>query len=387
MHILIAEDSKLVRRLLIQLTDRLGLNTIAFENGKELWDHIQGKSGNMLILCDWEMPLMDGLELTRRIREHFVDPSPYILMLTARDGTGDVVDGLKSGANDYVTKPFSNEELVARLEVGIRTINLQEKLSKVGEELLTANMMASVGQLAAGAAHEINNPVGYVRSNVETLRDYNQSLLAVIDELTQKIADPTISESILNKYDFDFIKDDLQPIMTETLNGLKRVQNITAGMREFARDQHLIRQVNSVVDLLPLGIDKQANIAVVIEKDLKVEGDPERLRNMLSCIIANAEKAVVRNGGKINISAASKNENEIVIKIADNGIGMDDVVKKHAFQPFYTTHPIGQNVGMGLTTALNIANQHRGDITIESIVDKGTIVEIVLPIVFQQLRI
>ena len=145
MRILIAEDDAVSRRLLETLLARWGYDVIVAADGEEAWQHLQREEAPHLAILDWMMPGMGGLEICRKVRE-VGHPSPaYLILLTARTGSEDVVEGLETGANDYVTKPFNREELRARVQVGVRVVELQVSLAERVRELEQA--MARLKQL------------------------------------------------------------------------------------------------------------------------------------------------------------------------------------------------------------------------------------------------
>ncbi len=135
MKLLIADDDLTQRMMLEVITRKWGFDSVIAEDGQAAWDILRGKDAPDLILLDWEMPVKNGLELCRLIRGRKVDISPYIILLTARKETDDIVLGLEAGANDYVSKPFESTELEARLKVGQRMINLQIELNRTRSEL------------------------------------------------------------------------------------------------------------------------------------------------------------------------------------------------------------------------------------------------------------
>ena len=145
MRILIAEDDAVSRRLLETLLTRWGYEVVVAADGEEAWQHLQREDAPHLAILDWMMPGMGGLEICQKVRE-VGHPSPvYLILLTARTGSENVVQGLETGANDYVTKPFHREELRARVQVGVRVVELQVSLAQRVRELEEA--LANVKQL------------------------------------------------------------------------------------------------------------------------------------------------------------------------------------------------------------------------------------------------
>ncbi len=135
MKLLIAEDDLTSRTVLTAVSRKWGYEPVAVEDGEAAWEVMQTPQAPRLLLLDWMMPRLDGLALCQRIREHKSDDPPFIILLTSRSETGDIVAGLKAGANDYIAKPFDNAELQARLQVGRRMLDLQAELSQAREEL------------------------------------------------------------------------------------------------------------------------------------------------------------------------------------------------------------------------------------------------------------
>ena len=133
MKLLIAEDDLTSRTMLVAVTRKWGYEPIAVEDGEAAWQVMQGDEPPRLLLLDWEMPKINGLDLCRRLREQESSDPPYMILLTARSGTDDIVAGLEGGANDYVLKPFETAELQARLQVGGRMLDLQGELNRAKE--------------------------------------------------------------------------------------------------------------------------------------------------------------------------------------------------------------------------------------------------------------
>ena len=179
MDILIAEDDYYSRTILQKILDKFGHKTEAVDNGLKAWNLFQQKDFS-IIISDWMMPEMDGLTLCRKIREMELSRYIYILLLTAKDSKQDTVTGFEAGADDYVVKPFEPEELMARIRAGQRIIQLEEDQKRYHGQLLQSDKMTSIGQLAAGVAHEINNPIGFVSSNLKTLEDYQEDTQRLI---------------------------------------------------------------------------------------------------------------------------------------------------------------------------------------------------------------
>jgi DNA-binding response OmpR family regulator len=188
MNILIAEDDAISRRLLEINLNRWGHSVVVCHDGAEAWEVLQAKNAPLLVILDWMMPNLDGLSLCRRLRELPHGQLIYIIILTAKTEKSDIVEGLSAGANDYVAKPFDPEELQARIRVGQRVIELQNRL-------IEAERNRVLTQAAGAAAHEINQPLTVIVGTTELLMyqmpedpQYRESFEA-LREAAQKISD------------------------------------------------------------------------------------------------------------------------------------------------------------------------------------------------------
>ena len=189
MRFLIAEDERITRQRLQRQLERWGYSVVSTEDGAQAWGQFQQHDFEFVV-TDWDMPEMDGFELTRRIRERDTARYTYLILLTGRTDKADLVAGIEAGADDFLSKPFDKNELRARLRAGERIIRLEQSLASQNQELanyshklertldelaesqtarVQAEKMGSLGLLVAGVAHEINTPLGALRSAVDTM--------------------------------------------------------------------------------------------------------------------------------------------------------------------------------------------------------------------------
>lgn len=162
MRILIADDSVAIRDILSKSLEAWGHEVIVCEDGTQAWQVLQQSDAPKLAILDWEMPGLDGISVCEKVVEKEENKETYLILLTSRDATEDVVQGLEAGADDYITKPFKEEELLARLNVGIRMLDMRSKLVNF-ERLQTLTVTAGA------AAHEINQPLTVVIGNADML--------------------------------------------------------------------------------------------------------------------------------------------------------------------------------------------------------------------------
>lgn len=371
MQLIIVDDSPTFRAQLEYLAKQLGHDPLVFDSGDDLWSYSTDHSlDNSLLLMDWEMPGLTGPELCQKIREAYPHQAIHIILVTSRDETASLVDGLSSGADDYVSKPFNRDELTARLSVGFRNILLRQQLYSLNEQRLAAEKLASVAQLASGAAHEINNPLAFIRSNLDYICDHTQ----LLKELHSLIRDPDNTVEQIKRFVddnrlSDFI-DDLSEVSDESIQGVKRIQSIVEGLLKFNSELGLQNQPLDLKSLLSKLVPESA--ALSVNEGLVIMADPKQLEKMFKAILDNAEQAS-NDPSTIEVKGRVS-EGVIEISIKDRGVGMSSEQRARAFDPFYTTRPVGSGLGLGLSLAQGIARQHNADLYIDSHQGIGTTV-------------
>ncbi|MFW5830133.1 MAG: response regulator, partial [Planctomycetota bacterium] len=198
MDIVIVEDDGLSRQLLTHLLHRWQHQVVAFSDGDAAFQHLLQAKDMQLAILDWMLPGMEGIDICRRLRE--AGKHHYLMMLTFRHQRTDCITALQAGADDFVPKPFHPDELHARLTVAERILRLENDLAVQNEclqrhsvhleslveqrarEMMHADRMASIGQLSAGIAHELNNPLAYVSGNVQILERVFQRMMPCISD-------------------------------------------------------------------------------------------------------------------------------------------------------------------------------------------------------------
>ena len=249
MDIVVAEDDIVSARLILKSLSDLGHKPLLAEDGPMAWRLLQTNDIRMVI-SNWMMPHMDGVALCRRVREASLPYYVYFILMTSNDRKEDVAPGLDAGADDYIFKPFDTEELAARIRSGLRIIQLEEKYQKAHIQLFQSENMASLGQLAAGVVHEINNPIGFVSSKIQSLTDYQTDIIQLIQEYREIIsqleniwAGGTLPESIFDhvkkikeqeaKIDLDSVLTDIPNLIRESREELERIKKIVLDLKGF----------------------------------------------------------------------------------------------------------------------------------------------------------
>jgi two-component system, NtrC family, sensor kinase len=399
MEILIADDDPVTRKVISHMIASAGHSVIFAENGMEAWNILREKKTRMLI-SDWMMPELDGPDLCRKIRGAEWPYYIYIILITSKDRKSDAIGGLDAGADDYVVKPVHHEELVARIRSGQRIIQLEENYRLMHAQLLQSDKMASIGQLAAGVAHEINNPTGFISSNLSTLSDYQKDLVPLIGQYRKlvnifknKTGDTTSGLEDLagaiqeaeGRIDIQFVLNDMPNLINESIEGTKRIKQIVLDLKDFAHpgDSELkYSDINKNLDSTLNVVWNEIKYKATVKKDYTelplVKCYPQQLNQVFMNLMVNAAQAIKKEG-IITIATRSENGN-VLVTISDTGCGIPPENLSRVFDPFFTTKEVGKGTGLGLNVAYNIVQKHNGLIKVESKVGEGTTFFISIPI-------
>jgi signal transduction histidine kinase len=270
---------------------------------------------------------------------------------------------------------------------------LNTKLSMAQEQLVQSEKLASIGQLAAGVAHEINNPIGYIFSNFSSLENYVADLmkmLAAYEEAEQSIQSASV-RSALNglreQIELDFLKEDIPILMKQSKEGIVRVRKIVQDLKDFSRTDanqewqwaNLHQGIDSTLNIVNNEVKYKADVIKQYSDIPDIECLPSQINQVVMNMVVNAAHAIEGKHGTITVSTGAEGEN-IWIKIADNGCGIPRENVSRIFDPFFTTKPIGTGTGLGLSLSYGIVQKHRGRIEVESEIGTGTTFCITLPI-------
>ncbi len=316
-----------------------------------------------------------------------LDSSGLVIEIALYCGTRHGVQRLFAVFDDVTTRAGRELELQQRHQELQRTYH---RLASAQEQLLQAEKMASIGQLAAGVAHEINNPIGYVHSNLGTLRDYIASLLSLLEgyanQTQSDVVDHTVLQQLRERLDIDFIVGDLPHLLDESREGIERVTKIVQDLKEFSHvgGDETARPVD-----LHKGLDSTLNIVwndlkykVQLEKHYgqlpPVECHPSELNQVFMNLLINAGQAIADRG--TIVLATGVDEDEVWVSVTDSGCGISEELQQRIFDPFFTTKPIGRGTGLGLAIAYRIIAKHHGRIELQSRPGFGSTFRVVLPI-------
>jgi two-component system, NtrC family, sensor kinase len=389
--ILIVDDLPTNLKVLFELLSQSGFQVLVARSGEDALEKVQ-QTLPELILLDVMMPGIDGFETCERLKASELTKQIPIIFMTALVDTVDKVKGLNLGAVDYITKPFQHEEVLAR-------VNVQLELFRSRSRLVRETKMAALGMLMAGVAHEINNPVSFIAGNMAHVRKYHHELLHLVSLYEAVYPDPSPEiKDWIKKVDLAFLKQDLLKVTTSIEMGADRITEIVRSLRLFARADESDRKtvdlhegIESSLLLLKhrLALPNPLPAIEVVKQygELPlVECYAGQLNQVFLNLLSNAidaigERFIVEQPEQPWIQIQTGlHDNQIVIRIEDNGIGIADNSKQQIFQQFFTTKPVGKGTGLGLSICRKIVEEkHGGRLNFTSRAGEGTTFEIVIP--------
>lgn len=427
MNLLIVDDSKFN---LVQVTDvlkeaNIDCNIFTATSGEEAINIIKDNNIDIMLL-DIIMPKMTGLEVLEEIRSNSKYRELIIMMLTSLTDKQYLKKSFDLGANDYISKPINEIEFTSRIKGAMRLRRhqielydlmyaMQEKnkklektsleLKRTQSQLIISEKLSAVGQFAAGIAHEINNPLGYISSNSEILKKYCKyynELFSKYGELTKKLVEEegneelktTINniESFKEDIGFSFITEDSFQLLEDSLEGIARIKKIIQSLMNFIqldmKSRFKLNDFNKIVSDAVLPLEKEFRDITNIELKLgdlqEITCDSIQINQAIYHIVINAIEAIreskSKNKGNVKIQTYLIDD-FITCDIWNDGPEIKEEIINKIFDPFFTTKTVGEGTGLGLNICYDIiVNKHNGDLRVESSNDVGTRFIIRLPL-------
>ncbi len=428
MNILVIDDEKFNLRMAQELIEtNIPDSHILLCNLPEEALTILENNSIDIILLDIIMPKISGIDILQTIRSNKDYNDIQIIMFTGITDKESFKTCFEKGANDFINKPIDFTEFEARMNASIKarknilalkemnhTISSQyhrlhamtQKLKDTQFNLIQKEKLAALGEIAAGIAHEINNPMGFIASNLDTMNHYLQkisNLILLYKNFVQLASDESIDHTTLlkeknliadleRKQKIDFILDDLTTIIHESSDGVKRVTKIVQSLRNLARtgteNEMAYNDLAQIAEEALLIVKHETQFVADIEKHvsspLYLLCNKEQIGQVMLNILLNAIQAVKslakESLGKISITSYSSDD-YIICKISDDGPGIKEEHLNNIFDPFFTTKDVGSGVGLGLSVAYDIVvKKHNGELSVASEFGKGTSFTIKLPI-------
>ena len=429
--ILVVDDEEPIRALFSSILLNEGHPCVLARNAEEARAKLEENSFDVVI-SDVRMPGESGLDLLRHVLTK--TEKTAVILASVLDDRSVVNEAIKLGVHGYIVKPFNPKGVLITIQNALHRLQLENdnrhyranlerlvserttELKKINSELASAlkkiqdaqahmvhsEKMASIGQLAAGVAHEINNPVGFVGSNLNTLAQYHTDLVELIGsyrELVREVKDsmgknPGIKpltdcvariESLEGDLDIDYLIEDGGDLIQESIEGSDRIKKIVADLKDFAhpgedkvKPADINKNIESTLNVVWNELKYKAEVAKDFGELPYVVCHPHQLNQVFMNILVNAAQAI-ENQGEIFIATRAIGD-EVKITFTDTGCGIPKDKINRIFEPFYTTKEVGKGTGLGLHLAYNIIQKHNGSIEVKSDAGIGTTFTIRLPV-------
>lgn len=416
--VLIVDDDPFVRDMLADIYQSNDYPAETAENGRDGLEKLSADKGIEVVVSDMNMPVMSGLELLKAIR--LKDPDLPVIILTGNNEIAVAIEAMNSGANDYLLKDENiqdtlllstksvlekhelkklNRSLMDDLvqknkEVKKSYLDLQSahsELKKAQSQILQQEKMASVGRLAAGIAHEINNPMGFITSNLKTFDKFinrlNEFILYQSKTILRLNADKPLPEleAERGRLKIDYILDDTGQLLKESFDGAERIKKIVQDLKNFSQvdaAECLAANINAGIEdtlkILSSELEKKASLKRQYGEVPLTICNPGQLNQVFFNVLTNAIQAIDKKG---EITVKTWHDKGLIhIAVSDTGCGIHPDNIKSIFEPFFTTKAVGQGQGLGLSVAYDIVKKHDGDITVQSEVGKGTTFTVKIPV-------
>jgi len=392
MRILLADDDPITLQLLETMLKRLGYEVELARDGNQAWERLS-QSPPEIVLLDWMMPGLDGLEICRRLQLQTRDRFIYIILLTANDRSEDITAGLDAGANDYITKPFDPYVLRSRIAVGVRIVEYEKRVQNMNVELrryssememlaqerarqlVQADRMVILGTMTAGIAHEVNNPLTILQGNIKLIkRFWSEQLFPWFETSEPAASRPANAKSVSD-------------LIRALENAVERIRQIVDGMRHFSHGQGgqvgVMQLETCLQDALAICLPKTKNrvqvTAVAEPIPFPVKGNPVQITQVLVNLIGNAADALAGTDDPLVTVSLCTADGHAQFHVKDNGPGIATENLEKLWSPFYTTKPVGEGTGLGLFICRNIMEEHGGGIHVNSTSGQGAEFIIDLP--------
>ena len=421
--ILVIDDSPTNLEILHDVLGGAGYEVLVEMDGISGIEQVESNPPD-LILLDVMMPKIDGFETCRRLQANPSAKDIPIIFITALTEPEEKVKGLNLGAVDYITKPFEQQEVLARisLHLKLRKLNVEldrqkqeleirvdqrtselsqtlDELKQTQLQLVQTEKISSLGQLVAGVAHEVNNPIGFISTNLHYANQYVEDLLKLVRLFQKNCSNPGSEvEEQIELMDLGHIDKDLPKLMSSMKLGTDTIKGIMQSLRNFSRtdgenkkfvDIHEgIEATLMILQHRLKAYPKRAAIQIVKDYSIlpKIQCYPGQLNQVFMNLLANAidvlEESMLpyedlsHNPTIVNPQiyiGTTIDKHQLTVKIADNGKGMPESIRNEIFQPFFTTKPEGKGTGLGLSISYKIITEnHGGNLQCISSPGKGT---------------
>ena len=410
--ILLIDDEPQILKTVKRYIEADGYRILTAKDGNTGLDIFREKRPQ-LIITDVKMPGLSGLDVLKQIKA--IDKNAEVIVVTGHGDMEISVEALRLDASDFIAKPVDMELLQLSIARAVEKRKMRNQIKKYTENLekllkdktkeiknsqamlMQSEKLASIGQLAAGVAHEINNPVGFISSNLDTMHEYIKDFKKILKKYqTIHFIEGKNKQTFLEEVkameediDVEYILEDIEQIFQESNEGIERVKNIVVDLKDFAhidKGEKLFYDINKGIESTLNIVWNELKYKAELVKDLgkipEIECYPQQINQVIMNFLTNAAQAI-DEWGKIEIKTgliSDKGKNFITVTVKDTGCGIPEENLSKIFDPFFTTKDVGKGTGLGLNISFKVIEKHNGEIKVKSKVGQGTTFIIKLPV-------
>jgi signal transduction histidine kinase len=367
-------DDEMINLRVFEANFRTRFNVVTAQSAAEALEVLSQRAAQVAVLIsDQRMPGMSGVELLERARDAF--PDVRRMLITAYSDMQAVMDAVNRGqVVRYFVKPWVKDDLAAALEDAIRIWSLQLQVREIEGRMLRSERLAALGQVSAGIAHELMNPVGYMSQNVDALRREVDALRGALGPMLERAPNEVIAGALA----------DLPGILDDVETAARHIREVALSIRSQARGEdeesraQLADAVNFAVRIARAEIRQKARVLTQGEPVMVALGQVKLCQVLINLIVNSAQAIDPERPGRIEVRWWS--EGDLVrLDVADNGVGIPPELHQKVFEPLFTTKPVGTGTGLGLAICRDILQQGGGELRLESKVGEGTTMQLTLP--------
>ncbi|HZA51132.1 MAG TPA: ATP-binding protein [Myxococcaceae bacterium] len=367
-------DDEMINLRVFEANFRTRFNVVTAQSAAEALEVLSQRSAQVAVLIsDQRMPGMSGVELLERARDAY--PDIRRMLITAYSDMQAVMDAVNRGqVVRYFVKPWVKDDLAAALEDAIRIWSLQLQVREIEGRMLRSERLAALGQVSAGIAHELMNPVGYMSQNVDALRREVDAIRGAVGPMLERSPNEAIAGALA----------DLPGILDDVETAARHIREVALSIRSQARGEdeesraQLADAVNFAVRIARAEIRQKARVLTQGEPVMVALGQVKLCQVLINLIVNSAHAIDPERPGRIEVRWWS--EGDLVrLDVADNGVGIPPELHQKVFEPLFTTKPVGTGTGLGLAICRDILQQGGGELRLESKVGEGTTMQLTLP--------
>lgn len=404
--ILVIDDEEQVRTILQRILQAEGYPCASAESSEKALDYLQDNPCSLL-LADIHMPGLSGLGLLEICRQQW--PDTQVIVCSGDNKEDIVLKAFEAGAIGYLIKPFERIEVLFNVKNALRLSHLEKEnriqhqqleqkleqchlnLHENYQRMVQQERLASLGQLAAGVAHEVNNPTGYIASNLNSLIKYLKRIKTFHETAQQLIAatsDTRLRDELHDlrvRFKIDSVMVDLDELVADAIEGTERIRRIVMGLKKFSRKEAEEPQAIDVNKILEETLNlcwNELKYKTEVKRQFsplpQIWGMPQKMSQVFLNLLVNAAQAIDKKG-TITITTRQVGD-QIEVAISDDGCGIAEEQLDKIFEPFYTTKSETGGTGLGLSILQEIIGQHQGRIHVQSKPGSGSTFTVTLPV-------